>query len=92
MTILANSLQALQGNISAQIREELEPVLLQDLRNAEKNQRAALQAARCVEWIIAVDRQSITDFDEALKHAQQVGNSRHVGLEKQAKKCLDKIV
>ena len=92
MTILANSLQALKGNISAQLREELEPVLLQDLRSAEHNQRAALQAARCVEWILEVDRQSITDFDEALKRAQQVGNSRHIGLEKQAKKCLDKIV
>lgn len=92
MTILANALQAVQGDIPSELREELEPVLLQDLRAAEKNQRAALQAARCVEWILAVDKQSITDFDEALKIAKEVGNARHAGLEKQAKKCLDKIV
>jgi len=36
VTILANALHAIQGNISAELREELKPFLIQDLRNVER--------------------------------------------------------
>jgi hypothetical protein len=92
MTCLANALHAVRGDISSMLSEQLEPVLLKDLSNAEKNQRVAVQAARCVEWLLAQDKQSIPDYEEALKIALEVGSARHAGLERQTKKCLNKIL
>lgn len=91
VTVLANALNALRGNVDPGLREQLLPVLTMELRNSEKNQRIALQAARCVEMFLSSDDQASGDLEEALKIARHVGNSRHSGLEKQALACLDMI-
>jgi len=91
LTVLANAIQAVGGVVSDELREKLEPVLIQDLRGAEKNQRAAFQAARSVEFLLSVDKQNITDFDSALKIALEVGKVRYAALERQVQRCLDKI-
>jgi hypothetical protein len=93
MTILANTLQAVsKEEISDSLREQLQPVLLRELRSANKNQRNAVQAAKCVESLLTVEDSSFADYDEALKIAMEVGRSRHLALERQVEKCLKKIL
>lgn len=92
MTILANTLQSVSKEDIPQIlQEQLKPILLRELRSAEKNQRTAVQAAKCVEAILMVDSSSFADYDEALQIAMEVGRSRHLALERQVHKCFNKV-
>lgn len=90
MTILANALNSMTVDLDAWIKEQLRPLLLDELKNAEKHPRVAFQAARCVERLLKYKEQ-ISDFQVALEVAQKTGASRHAGLERQVKKCLDII-
>ena len=91
LTVLANAMRAVQGRISNELRERLEPVLIKDLVTAEKNTRIAFQAARCVEWLVSMNEQSNADLYGALTAALEVGSARHAGLEQQVRLCLKKI-
>ena len=90
MTVLANALRAVQGKVSGMLREQLHPVLIQELRQAEKNPRMAVQAARCVEMLLGHE-QSDADLHAVLTTALEAGKARHAALERQAQICLDKI-
>lgn len=90
MTILANSLNSMSVTLEPWIKEQIRPLLLDELKNADKHPRVAFQAARCVERLLTYDEQ-ISDYQVALEDAQKTGASRHAGLERQAKKCLEKI-
>lgn len=90
MTVLANAIKATKGDIDMALREELRPVLLKELNNAEKNPRTAQMAASCLEFLIIGDH-DIDELQIALEKAEQVGQSRHAGLKFQAARCLKKI-
>jgi hypothetical protein len=90
MVVISNSIQALSGDIHDVLAEQLRPVLLQELRNAEKNPRNAVQAARAIEFLLSKD-QFPNEIHAALEIAQNVGAVRHLALQRQAKRCLDKI-
>ena len=91
MHVLANVLQVVRGNLPAEIRDQLRPVMKQDLRKAESNPRLATIAARCVEYLIEDDSSANDIYYDALEAAYQVGNDRHAGLMRQAERCLQKI-
>jgi len=90
MTVLANAVKATKGDIDMALREELRPVLLNELNNAEKNPRTAQMAASCLEFLIHGDH-DVAELQIALETAEQVGRSRHAGLKFQAGRCLKKI-
>lgn len=88
LTILANALSSMSAPLAPWIKEQIRPLLLSELKQADKAPRNAFQAARCVERLITYNEQ-ISDFQVALEDALKTGTSRHAGLERQAKKCLD---
>jgi hypothetical protein len=90
MTVLANAIQALKGQIDMGLREEIRPQLIQKLYEADKNPRSAQMAAVCVEHLIQDDHFA-AEFHDALEKAYETGTARHAGLERQAKKCLEKL-
>lgn len=90
MTVIANAIQAVNGAVSDMVREHLRPVLLQELRQAESNPRAAQMAARCLEYLLAGDH-DVGEVCSLLETAEQAGKARHAGLQRQAQICLDKI-
>jgi len=87
LTVLANALQSVQGNVSDNVVEQLCPVLLQDLSQADTSPHTAYQAARCVEWF----EHGSTEWQTALEQALQAGKVRHADLERQAQVCLNKV-
>jgi hypothetical protein len=92
MTVLANAMHAVKGDLSdTPLREQLLRVLIDELRNAKENPRLAVQAARCVEMLLHKNEQQDADIYSALTKAKEVGAARHAGLEEQARKCLAKI-
>uniref|UniRef100_A0A7S2YJD7 Uncharacterized protein n=1 Tax=Entomoneis paludosa TaxID=265537 RepID=A0A7S2YJD7_9STRA len=92
LTILANALAAVEGQIPEVLYELLRPVLLQELQAANaSNLLVAQQAARCLEYTWEEDH-AVGELQQALEVAQQVGQARHAGLEKQARKTLSKLV
>jgi len=91
LTILANALSAIKGKISEDLHEAVRPKLVQVLENAtESNILLAQQAARYIEctW---QDDEDIDELQSALQKAQVVGQSRHMGLERQAAATLSKM-
>merc|ERR1712003_544115 len=90
MSILANALNNMTVGLEPWIKEQIRPLLLDELKHAEKHPRVAFQAARCVERLLKYNEQ-ISDYQVALEEAQKTGASRHAALERQAKKCLDSI-
>lgn len=91
MNVLANVLQVAGGNVPVEIKQQLRPVMKQDLRKAESNPRLATIAARCVESLIDNDHVASDIYYDALEAAFRVGNERHAGLMRQAERCLQKI-
>jgi hypothetical protein len=90
MTVIANALEAVNGAVSDIVRENLRPVLLQELGQAESNPRSAQMAARCVEFLLEGDH-NIGELEIVLETALEAGTARHAGLRRQAQVCLDKI-
>lgn len=91
LSILANALEAVNGNVSSFIRELLRPVLLNELTKAESNPRSAQMSARCFEYLYAGDHDQ-GEIAAVLETARSVGASRHAGLHQQAQRCLDKML
>ena len=88
LQVVANAFQALEGDVPAMLKEQLRPVLIQELRQADSSPRAAVQAARVVEFLVPQDTGS--DLHSALEKALEAGAARHAALERQAQVCLDK--
>jgi len=82
MNVLANTVQC--APLAPEIQSQVEPLLLEALLNAESNQRQALFAAKCVEKLGI-------DCSSELMRALEVGKSRHLALERQVSKCLEKL-
>jgi|UniRef100_A0A8J9X798 hypothetical protein len=91
LTVIANAIQTVKGDISDMVREMLRPTLLQEMQGAHKNPRAAQMAARCVQFLLEGDH-DVAEVHSVLQVALQAGQVRHAGLERQAQVCLDKIV
>lgn len=89
--ILANSIQAVNGNIHEILQEQLAPVLLKELRNAERSPRNAAQAARILQYLPRQE-QSLLEFYAALEFAMKIGEARLATLQHQAQRCLEKYV
>lgn len=90
MTILANTMHTAELKVPQAVIEQIRPLLIQELRSANKNPRLAVQAARCVECLLPDDEYR-WDLDEVLQIAHEAGMARHAGLQRQAQACLDKI-
>lgn len=89
LNILANSMRSC-GKIPEFLREPLRPVLLEDLRDAEKHPNTALLAAKVIEYFIRGDHDT-TELNEVFEIARKVGESKHANLEHQAQKCIAAI-
>jgi len=89
LDILANSMFAL-GKLPEFLRAPLRPVLIKDLRNAESHPRTALMAARCLEFFIRGDSDTM-ELNEAFEFAMGVGEAKHASLMKQAQRCISNI-
>ena len=90
MTVLANAVSAVKGDISTEMREALRPILVGQLHSASKNPQMAFLASRCIEYLVRDDHNP-SELHDALEEAGSVGEARHAGLKKQAKKCIEKI-
>jgi hypothetical protein len=91
MLVLANAVQAVHGQIHEMLREQLRPVLIKELRMADKSPRNAVQAARAIECLLS-EELNLNDIHSALEFALEAGTARHAALQRQAQQCLDKIV
>jgi len=89
LQILADSMKA-SGIVPEFVRAPLRPVLLQDLKDAESRPRSALMAARCLEFFIRGDSDTM-ELNEAFEHAREVGEARHASLMQQAERCISSI-
>lgn len=87
MTVLSHVLQSTNGNIIAQMREALRPVLLKELSMSEKSPQMSYLAAKCLEPLLQKDH-AASDFYSVLDSAQTIGETRHAGLRDQAEKCI----
>lgn len=79
---VANAFQAVNGDVSSVLKEQLVDLVSGALRQAEKSPRIAYQAARMAIYFRNSELQS------PLKNALEVGKMRHSALERQAQLCL----
>jgi hypothetical protein len=86
----ANAFQAVNGKVSPILKDQFRFVVVDELREAKKTPRNALQAARIAEFLIPEDAGS--DLHNALEMAAEVGAARHAALQRQAQLCLDKLI
>jgi len=90
LTVIANSIQALNGKIHEMLWERLRPIFIHELRNAEKCPRNAVQAAKSIQYLLSNER-NVSEIHSALQVAHQVGSVRHASLQRQTRVCLDQI-
>jgi hypothetical protein len=89
LNIIANSMRSC-GKVPEFLRQPLRPVLLEDLREAEKHPNTALLAAKVIEYFIRGDHDT-TELNEVFEIAQKAGEAKHANLEHQAQKCIAAI-
>eukprot|EP00934_Nitzschia_sp_Nitz4_P006502 Nitzschia sp. Nitz4//scaffold162_size51285//38109//39260//NITZ4_006975-RA/size51285-processed-gene-0.90-mRNA-1//1//CDS//3329537991//6492//frame0 len=87
--ILANSMRA-SSIVPEYLRAPLRPALLKDLYQAKEHPNAALLAARCMEYYIRGDLDSI-ELNDAFQAARDAGEARHASLMEQADRCIASI-
>jgi hypothetical protein len=87
--ILANAMKSF-GSVPEFLREPLRPVLLKDLKSAELQPRTALMAAKCMEYFIEGDFDTMELYD-VFETTLAVGQSRHANLMRQAERCMAQI-
>lgn len=90
MTILANVIRSVDGNINQTMRDAVRPILLQELMAAEKTPQMAYLAATCLEPLLHGDCNR-SEFSSVLATACRVGEAKHTGLLNQAKQCMQKV-
>lgn len=89
LNIVANAFEAVNGKYGKILKEQLRQALICDLRNAEKNPRNAVYAARIITYFVPEDYGS--DIINALEIARRVGMLRNALLESHATICLNKF-
>jgi hypothetical protein len=89
LNILANAMKSC-GQVPEFLREPLRPVLIADLCDASNHPNTALLAARCIEYFIRGDNDTM-ELNEVFEIARKVGESRHANLMNQAEKCISAI-
>ena len=87
--ILANAMRACSV-VPDFLRCALRPVLLQDLLNAQDSTNTALLAAKCMEYFIRGDNDTM-ELHDGFEAARKVGEARHVALMEQAQRCISSI-
>lgn len=87
LTVLRNVVIALKGDVSADLKSTLRPILTKELRNAEVTPQMAYLAAQCVAPLLDSEVKD-SELHSALVGALQVGKDKHVGLMEQAQLCL----
>lgn len=87
MSITANVLRNVSGNISSFHRNAIRPILIRDMENAEKKPQRAFAAARCLDSLLASDEYP-TDLYGVLEKCKDVGEAKHSALRVQAEKCI----
>ncbi|KAL3905319.1 MAG: hypothetical protein SGILL_009725 [Bacillariaceae sp.] len=87
--ILANAMRS-AGKVPEFLREPLRPVLLQDLKHSQDHPNTALLSARCIEYFIRGDTDTM-ELNEAFEVAREAGEARHANLLAQAEKCISAI-
>lgn len=87
MSITANVLRNVSGNISSFHRSAIRPILIRDMENAEKKPQRAFAALRCLDSLIASDEYP-TDLYGVLEKCKDVGEAKHSALRVQAEKCI----
>jgi hypothetical protein len=90
MTILANAVVAVKGDIQASLHEQIRPILLQTLYRADTKAHMAQLSCLILEHILRNDH-DLGEFHVALEKAYEAGMAHHAGLERQAKRCLEKL-
>lgn len=89
LQILANSIKA-TSIIPEFLRGELRPVLLEDIKAAEKYPRAACAALGSMEYFIQRDEDTM-ELNDAFNVALEAGEARHMKLMQQAQRCIAAI-
>ncbi|KAL3938177.1 MAG: hypothetical protein SGARI_001848 [Bacillariaceae sp.] len=89
LNILANAMRS-AGKVPEFLREPLRPVLLDDLKNSQEHPNTALLSARCIEYFIRGDADTM-ELNEAFEVAREAGEARHANLLSQAEKCISAI-
>mmetsp|Transcript_15922 Transcript_15922/g.44628 ORF Transcript_15922/g.44628 Transcript_15922/m.44628 type:complete len:410 (-) Transcript_15922:384-1613(-) len=87
--VLSHALKS-TGKVPEFVRSELRTTLLRDLREAEKQPRAALMAAKCMEHFVKGDHDTM-ELNEAFEMSLKVGQSRHKELMRASERCILKI-
>jgi galactitol-specific phosphotransferase system IIB component len=87
--ILANAMRACSV-VPDFLRGALRPVLLEDLLQAQDNTNSALLAAKCMEYFIRGDYDTM-ELHDGFEAARKVGEARHVALMEQAERCISSI-
>lgn len=88
--IIANSLQA-SGYVPEFFRNSsLRDVLVQDVREADKQPRTAFLASKCLEYCVRGDY-NVSELNSAFEVALRVGQSKHLDLMRQAERCMAQI-
>lgn len=87
MTVLCNVVTSLNGNVSINLQSLLRPILIDELRNAEKDTQMAYMSAKCLTPLV---KGCVNDNElyAALLSACEVGKKKHAGLAEQTKECL----
>lgn len=90
LVVVANVFQALRGEVTSALKEQLRPVLLDELRKADTAPRNALQAARVFEfYVLGNSNCDDNELHNLLVLAHKSGSVRYAALELEAQKCLD---
>lgn len=90
MTILANAVVAVAGEVDQSLGKQMRPALLQALQRADDSARMAQLACVILEYLL-VDKDGDAALMEALESARSSGMAHHAGLEKQALQCITKL-
>lgn len=89
LNILANAMKA-TSLVPEFLRAQLRPVLLEDIKAAEKHPRAACYALRSMEYFIRGDEDTM-ELNDAFAIALAAGEARHNQLMHQARRCIAAI-
>lgn len=87
--ILANAMRA-SSVVPDFLRLALRPILLEDLSNAQDNTNTGFLAAKCMEYFIRGDHDTM-ELHDCFVAARKVGEARHVALMEQAERCISSI-
>jgi hypothetical protein len=87
MTVLCNVITSLNGNVSINFQSLLRPILVEELKNADRDTQMAFISAKCLTPLVK-GRVNDNELYAALTSACEVGKEKHAGLAEQTRQCL----